>query len=152
MTYSVFCKISRLCGADILIIPPYWGVLPVTTFEDELRTVQIMKSKFYDIRPSFPMMDGGIHPGIVPALTSQYGFDVIYAAGSGTHGHPDGTKEGCRAFREMFDLIVEGKEINQKTISENKALVKAIDKWGLFKRPITPFDGLFNKWSVPKQK
>ncbi|MCL4417070.1 MAG: RuBisCO large subunit C-terminal-like domain-containing protein [Actinobacteria bacterium] len=55
MTYSVFCKISRLCGADIQIIAPYWGTLPVTSFEDELRTVNIMKSPFYDIKPSFPI-------------------------------------------------------------------------------------------------
>ena len=152
MSFSVFNKISRLCGADILMIPPYWGVLPVTSFEDELRTVQIMKSVFYNIKPSFPMMDGGIHPGMVPVLTSQYGLDVIYAAGSGIHGHPDGTNAGCMAFREIFDIITEEKEITQKTISEKKALEKAIEKWGLFNRPTTPFDGLYNKWSVPDQK
>ncbi|MCL5986024.1 MAG: RuBisCO large subunit C-terminal-like domain-containing protein [Actinobacteria bacterium] len=152
MTYSVFCKISRLCGADIQIIAPYWGTLPVTSFEDELRTVNIMKSPFYDIKPSFPMMDGGIYPGLVPALTSQYGLDMIYATGSGVHGHPDGTAEGCRAFIEIFDLIMEGKDINEKTLSQNKALARAIDKWGLFKRPLTPFDGLYNKWSAPKPR
>lgn len=150
MTYSVFCKISRLCGADIQIIAPYWGTLPVTTFEDELRTAQILKAPFFDIKPSFPMMDGGVYPGLVPAITSQYGLDVIYATGSGVHGHPDGTAEGCKAFREIFDLILEGKEINEEAIVGNKALKKAIDKWGLFKRPFTPFDGLYNKWSAPK--
>ena len=95
--------------------------------------------------------EGGVYPGLVPTLTSQYGLDVIYAAGSGIHGHPDGTTEGCKAFREMFDLIVDGKEIDKEATSATKALSKAIDTWGLFKRPMTPFDGLYNKWSIPKK-
>ena len=98
------------------------------------------------------MMDGGVYPGLIPALTSQYGLDVIYAAGSGIHGHPDGTSEGCRAFREIFELIMEGKELNAKNINEKKALKKAIEKWGIFERPITPFDGLYNKWSTPQSQ
>jgi 2,3-diketo-5-methylthiopentyl-1-phosphate enolase len=150
MTYSVFNKISRLCGADMLMIPPFWGTLPVTTLEDEIRTAQLLKSDFYHIKASFPMPNGGIHPGIVPALTKQFGLDVIYGSGSGTHGHPDGIIEGVKAYREMFDLIVEGKEINQKTIDTKKALKKAVDKWGIFERPVTPYDGLFTKWSRPK--
>ena len=55
-----------------------------------------------------------------------------------------------KVFREMFDLIMEGKEINHETIETKKALKKAIDKWGIFERPTTPYDGLFTKWSRPK--
>ena len=96
------------------------------------------------------MMDGGVYPGMVPELTGQYGLDVIYATGSGVHWHPEGTRNGCKAFREVFELMVEGKEVNKDTLDDNKALKKAIEKWGLLKRPLTPFDGLYNKWSRPK--
>lgn len=150
ITYSVFNKVSRLCGADMLIVPPYWGSLPVTSFEDELRSVQVMKSGLYNIKPSFPVSNGGIHPGMVPSIVEQFGLDVIFAAGSGTHGHPEGTIEGCKAFGEIFNIIMEGKEVKEDTIKGKEALKKAINKWGLFKRPILPYDGLFNKWSMPK--
>lgn len=142
MSFAVFNKISRLCGADILIIPPCWGTLPLTTMEDEIRSVQILQSSFHNIPRTFPMVGGGVYPGLVPSMVKQYGVDIIFEVGSGVHGHPDGTRIGCEAFREAIDAAVAG--IPLEKASQNKPSLKVtIDKWGIFRRPIMQFDGLY---------
>lgn len=142
MSFAVFNKISRLCGADILLIPPCWGTLPVTTMEDEIRSVQTLQAPFHNIRRTFPMMGGGLYPGLVPSIVKQYGKDIIFEVGSGVHGHPGGTRVGCEAFLEAIDAAVAGVPLEKA--SQNKPHLKsAIEKWGIFRRPIMPFDGLY---------
>ncbi|MCL5986243.1 MAG: RuBisCO large subunit C-terminal-like domain-containing protein [Actinobacteria bacterium] len=147
MSFTVFNKISRLCGADILIIPPFWGTLPITTLEDELRSVQVLKSKFFQIKPSFPMVGGGVYLGMVPSIWNQYGIDVIFEAGGGIFGHPSGMQAGCEAFHQAFNAMKEGKSLEQASKEkENTYLLEALQKWGELDRPTMPNDGLFNKW------
>ncbi|MCG2788738.1 MAG: RuBisCO large subunit C-terminal-like domain-containing protein [Actinomycetia bacterium] len=149
MSFTVFNKISRLCGADLLIIPPFWGTLPITTFEDELRSVQVLKSKFFHIKQSFPMVGGGVYVGMVPAIWNQYGKDIIFEAGGGIFGHPSGNRAGCEAFHQAFKAMAENKTLAQAS-KENKYLLEALQKWGELERPFTQNDGLFNKWGLKR--
>ncbi len=142
MSFTVFNKMSRLCGADILIIPPCWGTLPLTTMEDEIRSVQVLQAPMHNIRRTFPMVGGGVYPGLVPSMVKQYGPDIIFEVGSGVHGHPGGTRAGCQAFIETFNAVTTGVPLEQAAES-NPNLKAAVDKWGVFRRPIMPFDGLY---------
>ena len=142
MSFTVFNKVSRLCGADILIIPPCWGTLPLTTMEDEIRSVQVLQAPMHDIRRTFPMVGGGVYPGLVPSMVKQYGADIVFEAGSGVHGHPKGTRVGCEAFIETFDAVMAGVPL-EKAAQNKPNLKAAVDKWGVFRRPVMAFDGLY---------
>jgi len=143
MSFAVFNKVSRLCGADILIIPPCWGTLPLTTMEDEIRSVQTLLAPLHNIRRSFPMVGGGVYPGLVPSMVKQYGTDIIFEVGSGVHGHPGGTRAGCEAFLQAVDAAVAGIPL-AKAAQDKPNLKAAVEKWGIFRRPVMPFDGLYS--------
>ena len=153
MSFTVFNKISRLCGADLLIIPPYWGTLPITTFEDEIRSVQVIKSKFFHIKPTFPMLGGGVYVGMVPTILGQYGNDIIFESGGGIFGHPSGMKAGCEAYFQAFKAISSGITLEKASREKgNKYLLEALQKWGELIEPNMPNDGLFNKWGLNRKK
>jgi ribulose-bisphosphate carboxylase large chain len=64
------------------------------------------------------------------------GNDCLLQLGGGIHGHPQGTREGARAFRQAIDAYIGGKNLEEYSKKpENKALYNALEHFGR-KRPI----------------
>ena len=66
--------------------------------------------------------------------------DIILAAGGGLLGHPHGYRAGAEAWRQAIHAVMNDIPIDEYARKpENKSLRGAIEKWGYFERPETPW-------------
>jgi ribulose-bisphosphate carboxylase large chain len=89
---------------------------------------QILRQKWYGVKPVFPVASGGLHPGLIPELVKRMGKDIIIQAGGGVHSHPDGTLAGARAICQALDATMQGIPLKEYA-KTNEELNKAIKKW-----------------------
>jgi 2,3-diketo-5-methylthiopentyl-1-phosphate enolase len=138
ISFIVLAKFARLCGADMTLVPTVWSSYQVASLEEGLRTVHALQQQLGDIRRTFPVPGGGLHPGLVPHVVSEYGTDIILAAGGGLLGHPDGATAGAKAMRQAVDAAMQDRDLIEAA-EKNPELKKAIELWGVFERPKTPW-------------
>jgi 2,3-diketo-5-methylthiopentyl-1-phosphate enolase len=138
ISYPVFAKIGRLCGADMMLTPSYWSTTPVVSLEEGLRAGQVLTAPFFHIKRTWPMPAAGMHPGLLTVLVNEHGKDIIVPAGGGMLGHPDGYRAGAMAWRQASEAVNEGIPLG-KAAADNPELKAALDHWGELKRPTTPW-------------
>jgi len=138
ISWPVMAKICRLCGADMMLTPSYWSGIPMVSLEESIRSAQVQLAPFFHIKRNWPMPAGGMYPGLLPILVSEFGTDIIVPAGGGILGHPDGYTAGARAMVQAAEAAAEGIPLDEaaKTRPELKA---ALEHWGIPKRPKTPW-------------
>ncbi|MBP2132910.1 ribulose-bisphosphate carboxylase large chain [Methanomicrobium sp. W14] len=121
-------RLVRMAGGDQLHTGTVSGKMghdPAELLEDN----NILKEKWYSMKPVFPVASGGLHPGKVNAELSRLGNDIILQAGGGIHGHPEGTKAGAMAMRQAVDAFMEG--VTAEEYAKNhRELRLALEKWG----------------------
>ena len=138
ISYPVFAKIGRLCGADMMLTPSYWSTTPVVSLEEGLRAGQVLTAPFFHIKRTWPMPAAGMHPGLLTVLVNEHGKDIIVPAGGGMLGHPGGYRAGAMAWRQASEAVNEGIPLD-KAAAKNPELRAALDHWGELKRPATPW-------------
>ena len=138
ITYPVFAKLGRLCGADMMLTPSYWSTTPVVSLEEGLRASQVLTAPFFHIKKTWPMPAAGMYPGLLPVLTREHGMDIIVPAGGGMLGHPDGYRAGARAWIQAAEAVTEGIPLEEAAKGQPE-LRSALDHWGELKRPSTPW-------------
>lgn len=95
------CRLVRMLGGDQLITGTVSGKMEHDV--TELRGDNLaLTEPFFDLKPTFPVASGGLHPGGVHKEVSMLGRDIILQAGGGIHGHPDGTRAGATAIRRQL--------------------------------------------------
>ena len=150
ISFTVYSKICRLCGADMMLSPSMWSSIPVVSPEECYRNAQTMVAPFYHIKRTWPMPAAGMYPGLVPVLLEEHGPDMIIPAGGGILGHPTGYTEGARAWRQAFDAAMAGIPLEVAAQDpDKKELLDALKQWGLRKRPVTRW-GYYSKDTHPK--
>jgi 2,3-diketo-5-methylthiopentyl-1-phosphate enolase len=138
ISFTVYSKICRLCGADMMLSPSMWSSIPVVSPEECYRNAQTMVAPFYHIKRTWPMPAAGMYPGLASVLLSEHGPDMIVPAGGGILGHPMGYTEGARAWRQAFDAAMAGIPLDVAAQDPDKEeLLAALQQWGLRKRPVT---------------
>ena len=120
------------------LVPSAWLAYQVATLEEGLRTVAALQQKLGDIKPTFPVPGGGLHPGLVQHVVQEYGPDIILASGGGLLGHPQGGAAGAKAYRQAIDAVMAGKPV-QEWAKDHAELRVALETWGSFERPKTPW-------------
>ncbi|MDK1032175.1 MAG: RuBisCO large subunit C-terminal-like domain-containing protein, partial [Planctomycetia bacterium] len=125
--------LPRLAGADLVIYPCPYGLLDMSRAE-YLQVAEAHRAEMGNLKPTFPAPAGGVHPGMVEALTRDLRLDYIVGAGSSVHMHPMGTMCGARAFRQAIDATVEGVGLAEAA-QEHSELRAAIDLWGVLPTP-----------------
>ncbi len=142
ITMLALAKLYRLMGVDQLHVGTAVGKMEGGKEEVRMiaENVEKMKIKSRDetkelgqewhhIKPVFAVSSGGLHPGHVDPLMEFMGNDVIIQSGGGVHGHPDGSKAGARAMRQVVDAKMKG--IDPWDYAEDHIeLKKALDLWG----------------------
>jgi 2,3-diketo-5-methylthiopentyl-1-phosphate enolase len=125
-------KLMRLAGADIVLFPsPYGSVtMPLT---ENMAIKDALLDPVTRLKPAFPVPSAGIHPGLVPFIIADFGFDVIVNAGGGVHGHPQGSTAGGKAFRQAIDAVILQQPLSEAAQS-NDELREAIKRWGIASR------------------
>ncbi|MBI4166679.1 MAG: ribulose 1,5-bisphosphate carboxylase [Acidobacteria bacterium] len=153
ISWPVFAKMARLCGADLMLTPTLWGAVPVVPLEEVLRTVATKQAPLGHIKPMWPMPSGGTHPGVCPIYVGECGPDIIIPSGGGMLAHPDGYTAGAKAWRQAIDATMSGEPlVDCAKKPENKELRRALEKWGTFERPSTPWLRLSPKYHPKPMK
>ena len=153
ISWIAFAKLARLCGADMMLTPTIWSSLPMVSMEEGLRTAQVKLAPLGKIKPIWPMPAGGAYPGLAPTYVREYGQDIIIPAGGGMLGHPDGYTAGAQAWQQAIDSVMKDVDIVEYARKPaNKALRRALEKWGTIERPKTPWLRAGPKFHPKKMK
>jgi 2,3-diketo-5-methylthiopentyl-1-phosphate enolase len=91
-------KLLRLVGADgALTSTPFAPrPLPESVFR---ATVAGMRAPWLGLRPTIPVVGGGLTAAHVPDLVAALGEDVMIGVGGAIQGHPAGATAGARVVR-----------------------------------------------------
>jgi 2,3-diketo-5-methylthiopentyl-1-phosphate enolase len=140
ISFTALAKFGRLAGADMMLVPTMWSSYQVGSLEEGLRTAYALQQELYGMRRTWPLPGGGVHPGLVPLIVSEYGPDVVLLAGGGLLGHPNGATAGAQAFRQAVDAVMAERSLEDWAKEPgHEALRQALDQWGTFERPRTPW-------------
>jgi 2,3-diketo-5-methylthiopentyl-1-phosphate enolase len=140
VSWPVCAKLSRLCGADMMLTPTMWSSIPMVSMEEGLRTSFMKLAPWGHIKKTFPMPCAGVYPGLAEVIISEYGKDIIIPAGGGMLGHPDGYMAGAQSWQQAIAAVMEGTPLPEAARKpENKALRGALEKWGYMTRPKAPW-------------
>ncbi|MFF2754551.1 2,3-diketo-5-methylthiopentyl-1-phosphate enolase [Psychrobacillus sp. NPDC058041] len=120
-------KLTRYAGADFSLFPSPYG--SVALEKTAALSLGEELTKISTVKRTFPVPSAGIHPGLVPLLIEDYGFDSIINAGGGVHGHPAGATGGGLAFRQAVTAVLEGIPLKEAA-QQYSELKTALDLWG----------------------
>jgi ribulose-bisphosphate carboxylase large chain len=143
MSMLAVAKVSRMIGVDQLHIGTVIGKLEspkeeVLNLQKEIteREVEggenVLPQKWHVIKPVFPVISGGLHPGLIPELIQMLGKEIIIQVGGGIWGHPMGGRAGAMAVRHAIDAAIEGVSLEEKS-KGSVELRRALEKWGYTK-------------------
>lgn len=127
-SHLIVGKFPRLSGADMVIINTPYGSYPLK-HQKYLSTVQQLTLPLYELKPVFPAVGGGVHPGMVEQYISDLGNDIVLASGGAVQGHPDGAAAGAKAMRQAIDAAAAGIPLDEAA-NKNAELKSALDLWG----------------------
>ncbi len=129
ISWDLVCKLARIMGVDF-IQAGMWGGYSHTEEFALRKTVDVLTAKQdKGFKPVLPSLSCGMHPGLVNAIASRFGNDVMLNVGGAIHGHPSGSKAGATAMRQAIELSMENK-FTKQNLFKFKELKEAIEKWG----------------------
>ncbi len=153
ISWPVFGKLGRLCGADLMLTPTLWSSIPMVSLEEGIRTAQVKLAPLGHIKPMWPMPCAGMYPGLMPIIVGEYGPDICVPAGGGMLGHPDGYTAGAKAWQQAIAATMSDEDfIDYARKPENRELRRALEKWGYIERPKTPWLRVAPKFHPHKMK
>ncbi|GAA2171600.1 RuBisCO large subunit C-terminal-like domain-containing protein [Agrococcus versicolor] len=120
--------LPRIAGADMALVQTPYGGGSIRTLP-YLRTAHQMLLPRPHIRPTMPIIGGGVHPGTVDRYVTDLGLDTILGVGGAIQGHPGGAAAGVRAMRQAIDARLAGTALEDAT-AEHEELRQAIEAWG----------------------
>jgi len=139
ISWPVHAKLARLCGADLMLTPYYYSSIPMVSHEEGIRTAHNKLSPWRHIKRTAPMPAAGTYPGTAPVILAEYGPDIVIPSGGGMLGHPDGYTAGAKAWQQAIrgaiDFTTDEEFIEFAKKPENKELKRALEKWGMPKKP-----------------
>lgn len=140
ITMYTIAKVTRLIGGDQLHIGTAdvgkmeGGVDKVLEIERGIESEKIeehgriLSQDWLDIKKTFAVASGGLHPGSIPPLVERMGKDIVAQFGGGCHGHPSGTEAGARAIRQALNAVLDGVSLEEAK-EEHEELDQALKKW-----------------------
>nr|WP_197684232.1 RuBisCO large subunit C-terminal-like domain-containing protein [Vaginimicrobium propionicum] len=121
----------RLVGADMAVINTPYSGYPMRKAA-YLATARKLLAPAGDLRPSFPVVGGGVKPGVVHRYLDDLGTDIILASGGAIQGHPQGPAAGVRAMYQAIDSYMDGVTL-EEAAKEHAELSTALDVFGVVK-------------------
>jgi 2,3-diketo-5-methylthiopentyl-1-phosphate enolase len=121
--------LPRIAGCDMIVTATPYGGYPLRSLS-YLQTFNAATGPRPHIRPSMPVIGGGVHPGTVSRYLSDLGTDIILGAGGAIAGHPQGPAAGVTAFKQAIAAVQEGRDLRDAA-AEHTELGAAIGLWGV---------------------
>ncbi|MEM0448707.1 MAG: RuBisCO large subunit C-terminal-like domain-containing protein [Methanomassiliicoccales archaeon] len=128
VAWSVFAKLSRMCGGDAIHIGTFGVGKMHGEAKEDLASQRACVEKMGSLKPALPVCSGGVHPGLVEKLVKIGGKDLQIQAGGGVSGHPQGVRGGARALSQAVDAASEGIPV-KKYAKDHEELRLALEKW-----------------------
>jgi ribulose-bisphosphate carboxylase large chain len=111
VTGSVLCELTRLAGADFVIIGGFGGKL-FDTDAEVAENLAACRRPLHGTRIPVPVNGGGVWAGSVPDVLGAAGNDVMLLVGAGAHEHPGGPEAGARSLRQAIDAVLAGTPVD----------------------------------------
>jgi 2,3-diketo-5-methylthiopentyl-1-phosphate enolase len=121
-------KFLRLAGADAALLNSPYSVRPVLK-DMYVRTAQYMAMPLHNVKPTLPVVGGGVHPASAVNIIKDLGKDIMLNVGGAIQGHPGGSTAGAKAMVAALEALMEGISLEEKS-RECPELRTAIEKWG----------------------
>lgn len=121
-------RFPRLSGIDMQVINTPYGGYPLE-YAKYIRQVHELVLPLGNIRPSIPIIGGGVHPGTVWRYIKELGTDIILGAGGAVHGHPMGPAAGAAAMNQAVQSVKCGLS-PQSAADKHKELRAAFEAFG----------------------
>ena len=122
-------KFARMCGADMSMFSSPYSTYPFLKRRYK-QIADMHKLPFGGLRPTMPIIGGGVHPNSAEKIVNELGREVVLASGGAVLGHPMGPTEGARSMMQAAKALGKGISLaeaaNQKG---NEALKASIEKW-----------------------
>lgn len=129
---SVFVKLQRLAGCDMIIMPGF-GTRMKATDEEVKRNVSACLEPMGPIAPALPIPGGSDWAGTLPHVFDKIGHvDFGFICGRGVFNHPLGPRMGALSLHQAWDAISKGKSL-EEVASHHVALKESLD----FYRPVS---------------
>ncbi len=143
MSMLAVAKVARLIGIDQIHIGTAIGKLEAPREEvlalQEAITSRSIRGKKHilaqgwnGIKPVFPVISGGLHPGLIPEIIDMLGTNIVIQVGGGVWGHPQGGRAGGAAVRQAIDAALKGVSLDEYA-KKKRELRGALEKWGYVK-------------------
>ncbi len=129
--FSLWGKLQRIAGADIMLTPAKLGTFDIMTEEEQKENIDACLGELHTYKSIFPAFSGGQCPASLERHYMTLGIsDLIIVAGAAAYGHPMGGYAGARSFIQAWDALSKNISINEyaKTHKELKA---SLDKFKL---------------------
>jgi len=120
-------KLPRLLGLDMVLVLNPYGKFPFLR-DQYLRVCQNLRSRFFNIKPIFPMIGAGVHPGVMDKIIGDLGIDCIIGAGGAIHAHPGGPSAGTKAFFQAIEAVLSGMGLHEAAKIHDELRV-ALELW-----------------------
>ncbi len=121
----VVARLARMAGGDQLHIGSASGKMEHPAHLGLLTAA--LREPWHDLKPTFPVSSGGLHPASIEAEVAGFGSDVVLQAGGGVHGHPGGTRAGAKAMMQAIEEVHAGHRLRD---SPHPELQEALRAWG----------------------
>lgn len=118
----------RLAGADLALINTPYGGYPMRR-SSYLDTAHRLGLPTPALKPTMPVVGGGVHPGLAELFLSELGNDIVLAPGGAVQGHPGGAAAGVRAMLQAIEAWQQGASTSDYA-AEHRELAQAIEKFG----------------------
>jgi ribulose-bisphosphate carboxylase large chain len=135
-------KLARLAGCDQLHIGTVVGKMEgsasevmgcETEIEDSValpnKKIHSLEQKWYNLKPTFAVCSGGLHPGHIPELIKLMGKNIIIQMGGGIHWNPRGTTKGAMGARQAIESVMKGIKLRDYARNHSE-LRDALQKFG----------------------
>lgn len=126
--FKAYQKLWRLAGVDQIHVN---GIQNKFCESDEsvVRSITACQEPMLGGYQPMPVVSSGQWGGQAPETYRQTKtVDLMYLAGGGILGHPDGAREGVKALREAWEAAVVGYTL-QEALRESPALLRATEKF-----------------------
>ena len=100
--------LARLCGADLIRVSAPGGDLVHSDPPTVQRCLEACTRSLPGQPALLPAVSGGLNPANLPRTLDVCGRDVLFLAGRGVAGHPNGIKGGVRAMEQAAQAWIDG--------------------------------------------
>lgn len=128
-THLMLGKLARIAGADLCMFSSPYSTYPFIK-RRYLQIADAQRLPLYDMKPTMPLIGGGITPGSARKITGDLGKEIMLAVGGAILGHPMGPTQGAKAIMQTVEALGADEDIDELAKQkENEALRIALDLW-----------------------